>query len=88
MISAPQQTGINRVPSSNSVHLIGKAGAFGRLMDDPDNASGFDLAEIGDVVMVRQVDHERVDRHGLQFAAAFHAQWLGAVMIFMTHQLG
>jgi hypothetical protein len=34
-------------------------------VDDPGNTAGFDLAKIGDVVVVRQVNHQRVDRQRL-----------------------
>ena len=44
---------------------------------DPGDAGGFDLAKIGDIVVVRQVDRQRVDRNGLQFAATFHAIRVG-----------
>jgi hypothetical protein len=65
MIRAPQQTGIRRVAAPHGVHVIGKAGCLGRLVDDPGNTAGFDLAKIGDVVVVRQVNHQRVDRQRL-----------------------
>jgi hypothetical protein len=56
----------------DGVHVIGKAGRLGGLVDDPSNAAGFDFAKIGHVVVMRQVNHQRVDRHRLQFAATFH----------------
>ena len=65
MIRTPQQTGIRRVAAAHGVHVIGKAGCLGRLMNDPCNPDGFDFAKIGDVIVVRQVNHQRVDRKRL-----------------------
>jgi hypothetical protein len=42
-------------------------------VDDPGDAGGFNRAEISDVVLMRKVDNERVDRYGWRLAAAFHA---------------
>ena len=72
MIRAPQQTGVHRVAAPNGVHFVDKADRLGRLVDDPGVSRGFYLAKIGDVVVVRQVNHQRVDLDGLQFATAFH----------------
>ena len=76
MIRAPQETGFRRLAASDGVHLVDEADRLGRLVDDPGVSRGFHLAKIGDVVVVRQVNHQRVDCQGSQFAAAFHASAL------------
>jgi len=76
MIGAPQQAGVHRGAASDCVHLVDETDRLGRLVDDPGVSRGFHLAKIGDVVVVRQVNHQRVDRHGSQSPAAFHASAL------------
>jgi hypothetical protein len=57
MICAPQKIGVHRGAAPYCVHLFDEAGRLGRLVDDPGDPGGLDLAKIGDLVVVRQVDH-------------------------------
>jgi hypothetical protein len=72
MVGAPQQANSNRSAASIGIELISKADTLSRLVDDPGDASGFDSAEIGYVVVMRKVDNQRVDHCGRRFAALFH----------------
>jgi hypothetical protein len=69
---APQQANFKRTAASIGTERISKADTLGRLVDDPGDASGFDSAEIGYVVVMRKVDDQRVDHYGRRFAALFH----------------
>jgi hypothetical protein len=73
MIGAPQQANAEGTTAPIGIELIGKADTLGRLVDDPGDAGGFDRAEISDVVVMRKVDNEWVDRYGSRLAAASHA---------------
>ena len=50
-------TNVHRMAAPNGVRIVDKADRLCRLVDDPGDAGGFDLAEIDDVIVVRQVDH-------------------------------
>jgi hypothetical protein len=64
MIGAPQQANAAHAAAPIGIKLIGKAHSLGRLVDDPSDAGGFDRPEIGDVVVMRKVNNQRVDRNG------------------------
>src|SRR5262245_34326071 len=60
MVCTPQQSLLERTLLPAVIFVVDVARPFGGLMDDADNAAGFDFRPVGDGVPMRQINHHVV----------------------------